>query len=138
MAAQKGKDIAIKIGDGAGPEVFTTVAGLRTKTLGMNQEQVDITNSDSASQWRELLANGGVRSMSVSGSGVFNDSASEAAVRTAYEATTHTNFQFVVPDFGTFEGAFQVATIEYSGEYNGAVNHALTLESAGQISFTGA
>ena len=29
MAAQKGKDILIKIGDGASPEVFTTVAGVR-------------------------------------------------------------------------------------------------------------
>ena len=35
MAAQKGKDILLKIGDGETPEVFTTVAGLRARTISL-------------------------------------------------------------------------------------------------------
>jgi len=63
MTAQKGKDILLKIGDAASPEVFASIGGLRTKGLSFNGEAVDITNSDSASQWRELLAAGGVAAM---------------------------------------------------------------------------
>ena len=38
MSAQKGKDLLIKIADGA---AFTTVAGLRTRRLAFNTETVD-------------------------------------------------------------------------------------------------
>ena len=48
MAAQKGKDILLKIGDGAQTENFTSVAGLRARTLSLNAKSVDATDSDSA------------------------------------------------------------------------------------------
>ena len=80
MAAQKGKDILLKIGDGATPEVFTTVAGLRARTISLNAKSVDATDSDSTGRWRELLAGAGVRQASVSGSGILRDAASDAAM----------------------------------------------------------
>ena len=55
MTAQKGKDLLVKIGDGATPENFTTVAGLRATTLAFNAQSVDITSADSTDLWRELL-----------------------------------------------------------------------------------
>ena len=72
MAAQKGKDLLLKV-DSTGAGVYTTVAGLRTKSLAINAETVDITHSESAGQWRELLAGAGAKSARVSGSGVFKD-----------------------------------------------------------------
>ena len=45
MTAQKGKDLLIKIADGAG---YTTVAGLRTRRLAFNAETVDVTHAESA------------------------------------------------------------------------------------------
>ena len=57
MAAQKGKDLLVKIDDLG---TFTTVAGLRTRQLTFNTDIVDITNAESAGQWRELLAGAGV------------------------------------------------------------------------------
>ena len=59
MAAQKGKDILIKIGDGAMSEAFTTVAGIRARTVSLNAKTVDATDSDSDGRWRELLAGAG-------------------------------------------------------------------------------
>ena len=44
MSAQKGKDLLVKISDGAGG--FATVAGLRTRRLAFNAETVDITNAE--------------------------------------------------------------------------------------------
>ena len=57
MTAQKGKDLLVKISDGAGG--FTTVAGLRTRRLGFNAETVDVTNAESSNRWRELLDGAG-------------------------------------------------------------------------------
>jgi TP901-1 family phage major tail protein len=136
MSAQKGSEILIKLGDGAAPEVFTTVAGLRTKSLKLNSEQVDITNSDSVNKWRELLEGAGVKSMSVSGNGVFTDSATENNLLTAKINGTHKNFQVIIPGLGTFEGKFQIADMEYAGEHNKEVTHYFGLESAAAIAFT--
>ena len=44
----------------------------------------------------------------------------------------------IVPDFGTFEGPFDITSIEYSGEYNGEAQYSMSFESAGQITFTAA
>ena len=135
MAAQKGKDILLKIGDGAGPEVFTTVAGLRARTISLNARSVDATDSDSAGRWRELLAGAGVRQASVSGAGVFRDAASDALIRAAFFAQSADNWQLVVPDFGVLEGPFLVAALEYAGEHEGEASFALSLASAGEVTF---
>ena len=136
MAAQKGKDILLKIGDGASPEVFTTVAGLRTRTLSLNAKTVDATDSDSTGRWRELLAGAGVRQVSVSGAGVFRDAASDAAIRTAFFDQSARSWRLIVPDFGTLEGPFLVAALEYAGSHEGEATYALTLASAGAVTFT--
>ena len=100
MTAQRGRDLLIKIGVGASPEVFTTVAGLRATTLAFNSQAVDITNADSADMWRELMA-GGVKTATISGSGVFKDAASDAALRAMFFNAGVGNFQVAIPGFGT-------------------------------------
>ena len=135
MAAQKGKDILLKIGDGESPEVFTTVAGLRARTISLNARSVDATDSDSAGRWRELLAGAGVKQASVSGAGVFRDAASDALIRAAFFAQSADNWQLIVPDFGTLQGPFLVAALEYAGEHEGEATYAITLSSAGEIAF---
>jgi TP901-1 family phage major tail protein len=135
MPAQKGKDLLIKIGDGADPEHFTTVAGLRATTLAFNARTIDVTNADSAAQWRELLAGGGVKSAALSGSGVFKDAASDAALRTAFFDQTCPNFQVVIPSFGTVTGPFKLTALSYDGPYDGELKLSLALASAGALAF---
>ena len=64
MAAQKGSAMLLKV-DISG--TATTVAGLRSTSISMNDEAVDVTTKDS-SGLRQLLAGGGVQSFSASGS----------------------------------------------------------------------
>jgi len=134
MAAQKGSALLMKIGDGASPEAFTTIGGMRSTSLTMNDEMVDVTNKDSSNA-RTILAQGGVNSISVAGSGVFTDSASETTLKGKFNVSALTNYQFLVPDFGTFTGAFMLTTLEYGGEYNGEVTYSFTFESSGTITF---
>jgi TP901-1 family phage major tail protein len=134
MAAQKGKDLLVKIDDGSG--IFITVAGLRTRQLALNAETVDITSADSAGQWRELLAGAGVRRASIAGAGVFKDEASDALMRQLFFEGAVRGFQVVVPDFGRIQGPFQVAAIEWRGEHGGEVAFDIALESAGALTFT--
>jgi TP901-1 family phage major tail protein len=134
MGAQKGKDLLIKIDDGAG--AFVTVAGLRARQLAFNAETVDVTNAESAGRWRELLAGAGVRRAGVTGAGVFKDEASDARMRSLFFDGEIRHYQVIVPDFGRIEGPFQITSLEYRGDHAGEVGFEMALESAGALTFT--
>lgn len=138
MAGQKGRDVLIKIGDGDTPEAFTTIAGIRAKTISLNARTVDGTSGESAGAWRELIAGAGVKSASVSGAGVFKDAASDALIQEAFFTQSARTFQLVIPDFGLLEGPFLVEALDYSGDHDGEAAFAVTLASAGAISFSAA
>lgn len=135
MSAQKGRDLLLKI-DSTGAGVFITVGGLRARSLAFENESVDITHSESAGQWRELLAGAGVKKARLSGSGIFKDSAADALLRQVLFDGIIRNWQVIIPDFGTVEGAFQITSLEYSGTHQAELTFELALESAGLLSFT--
>jgi TP901-1 family phage major tail protein len=132
MSAQKGKDLLVKIADGAG---FTTVAGLRSRRIAFNAETVDITHAESAGRWRELLDGAGIKRAAVAGRGLFRDEASDALMRQTFFDGAVKNYQVIIPDFGTIEGPFQITALEFAGEHNGEVTYELALESAGELTF---
>lgn len=132
MAAQKGKDLLLKIFNGT---TYETVAGLRSRRLAFNAETVDVTDAESVGRWRELLGGAGVQRASVSGAGIFKDAASDQLVRNAFFNAAILGWQIVVPGFGSVTGPFQASALEYSGQHNGEVMFELALESAGAISF---
>ena len=134
MAAQSGKDMLLKL-DQTGSGSFLTVAGLRTRALAFNASTVDATDQESAGRWRELLAGGGVKKASVSGSGIFKDGASDAQIRTLFFAGTIRNWQLIIPEFGVVQGLFQITALEFSADHAGEVTFDLALESAGEVTF---
>ena len=135
MTAQKGQDLLLKVDtDGVGS--FATVAGLRARTLAFNAASVDVTDQESAGRWRELLEGAGIKTARVSGSGIFKDAASDETLRQYFFAGTVRDWQMIVPDFGTVEGAFQIVSLEYGGQHDGEVSFDLILESAGALTFT--
>jgi TP901-1 family phage major tail protein len=133
MSAQKGKDLLLKIEEqGVG---FVTIAGLRSRQISLNAESVDITDSESAGRWRELLAGAGLRRASINGSGIFKDAASDDLIRATFFDGIIANWQIIIPDFGALSGPFQVTALEYGGQHNGEVVFEIVLESAGELQF---
>jgi TP901-1 family phage major tail protein len=137
MTAQKGKDLLLKV-DSDGEGTFVTVAGLRARNLAFNAATVDVTDTESAGRWRELLEGAGIKTARIAGSGIFKDAGSDETVRSYFFAGTVRDWQVIVPDLGTVEGPFQIATLEYGGQHDGEVTFDLGLESAGALAFTAA
>jgi TP901-1 family phage major tail protein len=135
MAAQSGKDMLLKL-DATSSGSFTTVGGLRTRSLSFNAASVDVTDAESAGRWRELLAGGGIRRASLAGAGIFKDQASDAAVRGLFFGAMICPWQLVIPDFGTVAGPFQITSLQFAADFQGEVTFDLALESAGQLTFT--
>ncbi|MBU2935637.1 MULTISPECIES: phage major tail protein, TP901-1 family [Pacificibacter] len=135
MAAQNGKDLLIKL-DMTGAGQFETIAGLRATRISFNTESVDVTSLESSGGWRELLGGAGVKSASISGSGVFKDENTDERARQIFFDGEVPHFQVIIPDFGTVEGAFQLTSIEYAGSHNGEATYELSMSSAGELTFT--
>jgi TP901-1 family phage major tail protein len=134
MAAQKGKDLLLKIGDGDG--AFVTIGGLRTRRIALNADAVDVTDAESAGRWRELLGGAGVRRASVSGTGIFKDQASDVLLRQVFFDGLLRDWQIVIPGFGVLAGSFQISNLDYRGEHAAEVTFDIALDSAGALIFT--
>lgn len=139
MAKQKGRQLLIKIGDGATTEVFSVLCGLTTKTLTINNEEYDVTTADCTTPegalWTEVQ--GGLKRVSVAGNGFFEDSTAELRANTiAMSADPICKLQIVVPAFGTFAGSFFMSSMEYGGETTGGVTYSLAFASTGAVTFT--
>lgn len=134
MAAQSGRDMLIKI-DMTGAGVFVTVAGLRATRLSLNAETVDVTSLESPGGWRELLAGAGMRSAAVSGTGVFKDQPTDERMRGLFFGGAIPAAQIIIPSFGTIQGPFQIAAIDYAGTHDGEATFEVSLASAGALTF---
>jgi len=132
MTAQKGSAFLLKIGDGALPPVYQTVAGLRTTQMSINGDAVVVTHKESGG-WRELLSGAGTRSVSVSAAGIFLGSAAEAAVRGHALTGTIADYELSFEDGERLRGAFLVQRLDYAGDFNGERNYTLQLESSGPV-----
>lgn len=134
MSVQSGRDLLLKVDmDGAG--AFETFAGLRATRLAFNAGTVDVTSVESAGGWRELLGGGGVKSASVSGSGVFRDAGTDARARQVFFDGTIVAYRVIVPDFGIVEGPFQIASLELAGRHDDEATYDIALASAGALTF---
>ena len=123
-------------GTGTLAETFTKIGGLRSDSLSINAEAIDITNHDSG-EWKKILDGAGIRSVSISGSGVFEDGTVVHEVRTATMANALMNMRFVINSDGDyFSGSFKCTSLELSGEYNAEFAFSASFESSGTVSFT--
>ena len=132
MPAEKGSAFLLKVGNGATPVVYATVAGLRTTQLSINGELVAITSKESGG-WRELLSGAGVRSVSVSGAGVFTGSAAETRIKGSALSGALDDYRLSFESGDTMTGKFLVTRLDYAGDFNGERSYTVSLESSGAV-----
>lgn len=137
MAKKKGRTLLIKMKGAA--DTFDVLCGLTTKTLTINNEEVDVTTADcdepDGPTWTEVLD--GVKRVSVSGNGLSKKENAEATLaRVAMDSPPVAELQIIVPNFGTFEGSFFLQSGEFGGEQAGGVTFSLTAASTGTVTFT--
>lgn len=132
MPAEKGSAFLLKVGDGATTPVYTTVAGLRTTQMSINGDPVVVTNKGSGG-WRDLLSGAGVRSVSVSGAGVFTGSAAESRIKNSALTGILDDYEISFESGERMRGKFLIVRLDYAGDFNGERSYTLVLESSGQV-----
>lgn len=136
MANHAGKLVALSV-ESATPTVYNAVGGLRAKSVRMNAQSIDVTDSESTDLWQELLSGGGVKSMEISGSGVFEDDAAIERVRTLFIVGTIEDWRVSLPSWQQIDCLMHISSLEIDGPHDGAVAFSITLQSSGKPTFTG-
>ncbi len=129
-----GVDFLVKLGDGAGSEVFTAIGGMRSTGGSINNEMIDVTNKDNM-PWRTQLE-GGIKSMSLSLSGVFNSDATLQTMMALAMSGALRHFQLVTGNLDVYAGTFKITKCDRAGEHNGEETYSISLESSGEVTYT--
>ena len=127
MAASAGRELLIKKG-------VSVIAGVRTKTVTINGEPIDVTTDDD-SGFRTLLASAGLRSIDLSVEGVTKDATLRAIVA-GVSSQLLTDISIEYPNGDTIDGDFYLVNIEESGEYQDALTFSASLQSSGPFTYT--
>lgn len=129
----KGKNLLLKLESTDTPGTFVTIAGLRSKSISINNEEVDSTDHGS-NEWKESLDQTGIKSIAISGSGVFKSNAALKAFIQDVIDGKQRNFQVIDAEANiTFEGAFKCTSFELAAEYNAEQTYSLSLASTGEV-----
>ena len=135
MAAQKGNNFTLQIGNGATPEVFTTVAGATSNSFEVSNDVIDITTKDT-SRFREIMDQGGMTSFSTAIQGIWKGDAGAQALKAGVFNSQVKNCKLLFEDGTTISGPFHFTNFSFTGEHHGAVQFSATLNNAGTLSFT--
>jgi predicted secreted protein len=126
----KGRGILVKRGN-VGAEVL--IASVRTKSLTINGEPIDVTTDDDIA-WRKLLLEPGEITVEIKVAGIAkNNTLLQEAINNTDRDQSMT-FEF--PGGDKLSGAFFLSNYSNSGEYKGAITFEASFASNGAIAFT--
>lgn len=135
MAAKSGKLVLLQLGTGAGA---TTIASARTNSFTINNSIVDTTTKKD-NGWGSTLSGGGVREMTISLEGVFDDEATYDQTLRQYGIDGSSNeYTMIVSNGDKFEGNFVITSYTVGGTYNEAETFSMSLRNDGEITYTAA
>lgn len=126
MAKHLGRNVILARGG-------TPVANIRTKSISVNRELVDVTDNDS-SGWAQHLSEVGQMDVTISAEGVISDRAFLGSVLdpTLGDET----YTLTYPDGGVVSGSFGVTSFSSENSYNEASTYSFELRGNGVVTYT--
>lgn len=116
---------------------LVAIAALRTKTMTLGNEVVDVTSDDDAG-FRALLDDPGTKTLDMSFEGVTKDVASLNSLITLSMSGTDIvdTFSILFPGIGTMAGPFALTSLEIGAPYNEGSTFSASIQSAGTFTWT--
>lgn len=138
---QIGRMLLIQIGDGnttPGPETFSNLCGLTTRSFDMSANEVDTTVMDcvTPANTPQATSEPGIKKRTFAGSGKFIAGTSNSAFIQHVTDATKFNAKVIVPGLGTFTGSWFVSSFSFKGDIEGNMEFDATFVAAGALAFT--
>lgn len=131
-----GRDLLLEYSTDGGT-TYTTLAGVISKSVAINQEPVDVTTDD-ADGWRTLLAEPGTRSVDLSVSGVTESDYLREQITVGTSSVAFEDIRITYPNGDTITGSFFLNSLTETGETTAGVTFEGSLQSSGEITYTAA
>jgi TP901-1 family phage major tail protein len=137
MATQKGRLLEIAVEDTPGAGTYTPVAGMRAKQLTYSRPSTVTTDDQSPGQWEERETGFSIKTMQISGNGLFKSHATQRKIFNAlWNDSGPLKYRMTVPGLGVFVGNFATDSNDFAGNHDGELSFSTTFMSAGEIAFT--
>lgn len=139
----KSTRVAIAIGNGATPEVFSPMCGINTKGFQQTRATNDTTDWDCSDPDAspKTVRDVGAKDWTISGSGLLHRSLL-ATVQAAFDDTIATNYRFVFEESvgdavidGYYQGPGIVTDLNITGTNGEYVNISITISGADAVAF---
>jgi len=115
-------------------QAYKTIGGLRTSSFSATFDEIDVSNHGS-NQWKNLKSGAGMRSVSVSGSGVYTNSTNYREMENSAFQNALVSLAFLDLDGGRiYSSSFKINSLEASGEYDGEASFSMSANSSGSVS----
>ena len=132
MPAYAGRSWALSLLIGGS---YIPVAGLKTRSMTVNNTNVDVTTADSQGRWRELLGGAGIQSLDVDIAGLYQNDAGAKALFAASTQSSLVTMRLVTQGIQIDMSAF-VDQYKSDGPFNDAQTFEAKLLSSGQPTIT--
>ena len=135
---QLGRLLLIKISDGADPENFSNLCGIKTRSFNLSATEIDTTIPSCTNPGGPVqkTSRPGISSRTFTGSGNVVSSASFKAFMANVRASAAFRAQVIVPGDGTYEGSWMVTDFSFSGDVEPNLEFSATFTAADVLTFT--
>ncbi len=123
-----GRAYTVSMENTLGGGTYTVIGGVRSKSMTINNEVIDISDGDDDT-WKKLLE-GGIRSLAASVSGLVSNNSAFEQLQDKVFAGNIWRLKFAYADGDTMIGLFQITSLEQHGDYNGAQMFSASFASA--------
>lgn len=130
----------LKRGDGGGPEVFTTIAEVRSITgPGLTTDTIDVTNHDTSQGYREFISglqDGGEFSFDINyipSNATHNNT---TGLLRAFDQKTINNYRLVFPDATTWNFRGLVRQVSITAPIDGQLTASVAVKVSGKPTLT--
>lgn len=133
MAKNTGKSWLLYVYEGG---TYIKIAGTRTKSMQINNTEVDVTTADSPGRWQEFLTEASIVSMTIDLSGLFENP--DPGLRILQQAAITGEIKTIrLSTVGTqIDGTFNVLNFTMEAPYDNAVTFTCQLKASGEPAFT--
>ena len=114
-----------------------TFAGVRSKSLSINNDPVDVT-SDEDGGYRTLLDTPGQVALDITFSGIEKDTVMRDLGLISPLSQQFTDITLEWSNGDTISGTFNLGPIDISGDYNESITFSSSLQSSGEWTYTDA
>jgi len=140
MANRAGIDLLIYVEDTEGSDTFSVLGGQNSSTFTLNNELIETTDK-LGNEFTEFLEGHGIQNLSVSGSGLADNTVTEERVRFAAFNRVGINMILVLTAQGPLQGKritgrWMISSWEVSGEHTDAQNYSTSFESNGVVNYS--